>query len=361
MNFDELKAAWKCQDTGELSKLIPEKQLAQLRIEHKRLDFVLLATDIFVAIVLISCTMFFLSSMREQEINWPLYAGSTLILAAAAFHPWRNHQRRKREKRYGDSLRDELMKKRAQLDFQIRYSRWSSLWGYYLPIITGLCLLYWQSHLNGRMTLVQFHKTALFHIVALGLLGYFAGGLGIGSARKQLREVDQELDALDCPLTDEELPALHKANRFLLVGGALAVCGYLLFSILNPRPRDGSPIQPAAGPGGEIRFAKVAPYTGVRWDGDSDQPIVRIAGEWLRLTAVEGIPIEELMQVARQDFGDLARKRFTEDLPELLHAAGHNPAWTVTLMLDRGDGKGAAAFEVEMTEGKRTKARNFTE
>jgi len=67
------------------------------------------------------------------------------------------------------------------------------------------------------------------------------------------------------------------------------------------------------------------------------------------------------MQVARREFGDIARKRFTEDLPELLHAAGHNPGWTVTLMADRGDGSGPAAFEVEMTEKKRRKARNFRE
>lgn len=253
------------------------------------------------------------------------------------------------------------MKKRAQLDFQIRYSRWSSLWGYYLPIITGVCLLYWQSHLNGRISLVEFHGATLFNIMMLGFLGYFAGGFGIRSARKRILEVNRELGALGNRVTDSELPVSHQAARSVLVVGALAVCGYLLFSVLNPPPREGSPVHPAAQTGDPPSFAKVAPFTGVRWESDTDQPTVHIDGEWLRLTAIDGIPIDKIMQVAREEFGSKARKRFAEDLPELLHAAGHSPDWKVTLMLDRGDEDGPIVIEEEMTEDKRTKTRNFTE
>jgi len=106
-------------------------------------------------------------------------------------------------------------------------------------------------------------------------------------------------------------------------------------------------------------FAKVAPFTGVRWDSDTDQPTVRVRGKWLRLTAVDGISIDRLMQTARENFGAQARKRFTEDLVELLAAAGHNPGWTVTLMLDRDDGKGPVPFEEEMTEKKRDAAKAY--
>ena len=109
-------------------------------------------------------------------------------------------------------------------------------------------------------------------------------------------------------------------------------------------------------------FAKVAPFTGVRWGGDDearpdfDQPTVRVRGEWFRLTAVDGIPIEELMKTARRHFGDKARKRFTEDLVELLAAADHDLEWTVTLMLDANDGKGSQPFEEKMTYAKRNAA-----
>ncbi len=357
MNFDELKSAWKCQNESSYSNLSPDELLKRLRTTQKGESQASLFADLLVAAILIFCTASFLHSRSDLEIVWPLYAGSALILGAAAFSPWRNRLRRKRERRYGDSLRDELQKRSEQLDYKIRFSRWSALWSYYLPIIAGLCLLYWQMHLNGRMSLDQFHKTMLFHIVLLGLLGYFAGALGLAAARKEKAEVDAELVALDFPVTNEGIPAAHRMARMLLVAGITALCGYLLYAILNPAPRTGSPVEPAAA-GREARFAKVAPFTGVRWESDQEQPLVQVRGEWLRLTAIDGIPVEKLMQTARDAFGDKARKRFAEDLPELLAAAGHHPGWTVTLMLDRGDGNGPVPFEEEMTEEKRDEVRD---
>ena len=112
----------------------------------------------------------------------------------------------------------------------------------------------------------------------------------------------------------------------------------------------------------EETFAKVAPFTGVRWGSEEkghpefDQLTVEVRGEWYRLVAVEGIAIDKLMQISRLHFGDKARKRFTEDLVELLAAAGHDPGWSVTLMLDREDGNGPQAFEEKMTFQKRNQA-----
>ncbi|MGB0583256.1 MAG: hypothetical protein ACPGVU_26530, partial [Limisphaerales bacterium] len=111
----------------------------------------------------------------------------------------------------------------------------------------------------------------------------------------------------------------------------------------------------------EIYFEMLAPFTAVRWETEADEPTVRVRGEWFRLSAIDGIPIDRLMKTARDEFGSIARKRFTEDLVELLHVAGHKPGRTVTLMLDRGDGKGPASFEEEMTNKKRETARDFEE
>ena len=110
----------------------------------------------------------------------------------------------------------------------------------------------------------------------------------------------------------------------------------------------------------KIEHPKLAPFTAVRWEA-GDKPTVRIRGEWLHLTAIDDIPIDRLLQTARKEFGPLARKRFTEDLVELLHLAGHKPGSSVTLMLDRGDGKGPVFFKEEMTEDKRWKAKNYEE
>ena len=111
----------------------------------------------------------------------------------------------------------------------------------------------------------------------------------------------------------------------------------------------------------EIYYPKLAPFTGVRWESDADEPTVRVRGKWMRLTAIDGIPIDRLMKTARTTFGSIARKRFTEDLVELLHVAGHKPGETVTLLLDRGDGESPVPFEEEMTNEKRETARDFKE
>jgi hypothetical protein len=357
MNLDDLKNAWKCQDESSYSDICPDDLLKRLRTTQKDESFVTVFADLIVAAILLSCTAYFIFSNSDMEIVWPLYTGSALILGAAAFSPWRNRLRRKREKRYGDSLRDELQKRSEQLDDKIRFSRWSAMWSYYLPIITGLSLLYWQFHLNGRISLDQFHRAVVLKIVLLGLLGYFAGGLGLAAARKEKEEVDAKLAALDFAVTNESIPVANRMARMLLVASITTLCGYLLYAILNPAPRTGSPVEPAAA-GRSARFAKVAPFTGVRWEVGHEQPLVQIRGQWFRLTTIDGIPVEQLMQTARENFGDKAHKRFAEDLPELLAAAGHQPGWKVTLMLDRGDGNGPVPFTEEMTEAKRQEARD---
>jgi CubicO group peptidase (beta-lactamase class C family) len=102
-------------------------------------------------------------------------------------------------------------------------------------------------------------------------------------------------------------------------------------------------------------YAKVAPYTGVRWE--NDRPIVRVRDRWSPLVSINGLPIDLIMEHARKEFGILARKRFAEDLPELLSTMGHDPEWKVTLGLETGDGQ-IEQLQVRMTEQNRELVRD---
>ena len=62
------------------------------------------------------------------------------------------------------------------------------------------------------------------------------------------------------------------------------------------------------------------------------------------------------MDFAQQQFGDKARKRFAEDLVELLSKMGHEPRWEVTLGLETSDGQ-VEQLEVSMTEENRSRVR----
>lgn len=83
-------------------------------------------------------------------------------------------------------------------------------------------------------------------------------------------------------------------------------------------------------------YAKVAPFTGVRWD--ADQPIVCVHGAWSQLLSINDVPTSEIMEFANKTFRSQARKRFAEDIVEVLTKMGHQPDWQVTLELKHENG-----------------------
>ncbi len=100
----------------------------------------------------------------------------------------------------------------------------------------------------------------------------------------------------------------------------------------------------------EIVYAKVAPFTGVRWE--KDRPVVRVRDRWAPLVSIDGIPIARIMEFAKKEFGEKARKRFAEDLVEVLSTMGHEPKWRVTLGLETKDGQ-VEKLEIKMTDDNR--------
>lgn len=101
-------------------------------------------------------------------------------------------------------------------------------------------------------------------------------------------------------------------------------------------------------------YAKVAPFTGVRWE--NNRPVVCVKGRWAALVSIDGIPTRRIMEFARRRFGAIAQKRFAEDLVEVLSTMGHEPEWKVTLGLEAKD-KVVDKLEVMMTEDNRKHVR----
>ena len=103
-------------------------------------------------------------------------------------------------------------------------------------------------------------------------------------------------------------------------------------------------------------FAKVAPYTGVRWE--NERPIVRVQDRWTPLVSIDGIPIDRILEFANKEYGEIARKRFAEDSVELLSTMGHEPDWEVTLGLESTNGQ-VEQVQIRMTEQNRELAREY--
>lgn len=106
-------------------------------------------------------------------------------------------------------------------------------------------------------------------------------------------------------------------------------------------------------PATENGFAKVAPWTGVRWK--DDQPIVQVEGRWAPLVSIDGIAIDRIIEFATEEYGEKARKRVAEDLVEVLATMGHDPDWDVKLgIATETDNK---TLTVLMTEENRDQLR----
>ncbi|TWU49753.1 serine hydrolase domain-containing protein [Rubripirellula reticaptiva] len=101
-------------------------------------------------------------------------------------------------------------------------------------------------------------------------------------------------------------------------------------------------------------FAKVAPYTGVRWE--QDQPTVCVRGQWAKLVSVNDVPIAGIMDFAKREYKEKAQKRFAEDLVEVLSKMGHQPDWMVTLELKAENGQ-VERSQVLMTAENRKHVR----
>lgn len=104
----------------------------------------------------------------------------------------------------------------------------------------------------------------------------------------------------------------------------------------------------------ERTYARVAPFTAVRWV--NDEPEVRIDDEWFRSISIDGIPTSRITRFAEARFGERARMRFAEDLVEVLSSMGHDPEWTVTLELENGEGV-AEKRRIRMTAENRNRVR----
>jgi hypothetical protein len=63
------------------------------------------------------------------------------------------------------------------------------------------------------------------------------------------------------------------------------------------------------------------------------------------------------MEFATIEYGDKARKRFAEDLVEVLSKMGHEPDWEVTLGLETQNGQ-VEQLQTLMTEHNRALVRD---
>ena len=63
-------------------------------------------------------------------------------------------------------------------------------------------------------------------------------------------------------------------------------------------------------------FPKLAPFDAIKWDGDS--PVVRVDNVWCELLAIDDLPVKRIVEFCKKNEPDQPRKRFEEDLVQVL-------------------------------------------
>jgi len=76
---------------------------------------------------------------------------------------------------------------------------------------------------------------------------------------------------------------------------------------------------------------KLSPFTEVLFERET--PFVRYEGKWYELTELDGLKAARIVAFCKQKYGSKWKKRFAEDLVEVLEAMGRRPGRDVRLVL----------------------------
>ena len=149
-------------------------------------------------------------------------------------------------------------------------------------------------------------------------------------------------------LTEQRLASQPTPARIAIAIGCLALAATIttVFMMFVIEEIKGSP-----------SFTQRSPFAAVRWD--DYQPEVLIDDQWYRLESLDQLPANEIIAFSRRTYRNRWRKRFEEDLVELLTGMQHPPADTVDLVVQSLESSETVVMEdVAMTTANRNAIRN---
>lgn len=102
---------------------------------------------------------------------------------------------------------------------------------------------------------------------------------------------------------------------------------------------------------------KVSPFEAIRWP-DEVSPEVQVRGHWYELVALEGHTVGEILKFCHEAYAELWRKRFEEDLFEVLVRMGDEPDLGAELeLVDLETDQTVVMEDVAMTPANREAIR----
>jgi hypothetical protein len=340
MNLDELNREWRA--TNEVAATMEQREqlIAATCRRVERIWGCILRRDIRETIAALVVIIFFgqycYFAPNDHVVS---KTGAAFLVCWALFIIYKMHRTRTVQRPTSldapvcEFCRIEL----DRLDRQSQLLR-SVLWWYIAPCTIGVNTMF--------IGLAGFGMASLVYGILTLLLAWGIYALNMRAVAKELAPARNELASLLSQLGDavapiEEPPERSsKLRRFVSVAvflAALAALGVATAVLVGQAT---------------VEYPKRAPFSGVRWEGD--KPVVKIGEEWFPLVSLDGIAVEDIVAFSWRTYVDNWRKRFEEDLVEVLTRMGHPPQDTVTLVVQSLTSSETRTLQdVPMTEANR--------
>ena len=222
----------------------------------------------------------------------------------------------------------------TEMDDQIWYQR-NSFWWSSLPLFVSMLAFVFHSawlRSDDRLDFLGHMDEVVFFLAVFYFLYFINNKVGCSKYEprrqellmllKSLRDETISKDAHDKGTAQSASP--RTSTALAIVGGLLLLAVLIAVAADSPFQASDPRLQTAG-------YPKRSPFAAVRWQGS--QPEVRLDEEWFKLVSLNELPTSEIVAFSQHTYGSKWRKRFEEDLVELLTSMGHPPQDKVRLVV----------------------------
>jgi hypothetical protein len=208
MDFDQMLEAWKAQDekplygvNGDLLRLVLQSEQDKIRRKLRRDQWIIYIVGpgmaLFAAFWL---GVAILNGIPALHVAAAGVGAATFVVWVGAYWVSRRRQAR-RERAFGNSLKDEIGRSLSLVEYEIANSRWKAALLWTAPVMIGAALIYWlsfQINTDSGFSWWNHALTAYAVLWSIGLTAY-AGDRNVKQRleprRQHLRELLQTLEA----------------------------------------------------------------------------------------------------------------------------------------------------------------------
>ncbi len=202
MDFDQMLEAWRTQEdkplygvNGDLLRLVLQGERDKIRRKLRRDQWITYVVGPGMA--LFAAFWLWVAILNSvPALYWGAAAAGTITFAVWVGAFWISHRRQaRRERAFGNSLKDEIGRNLSLVEYQIANGRWDAALLWTVPVLIGATLIYWLTFQINTDTGLTWWNHALtgFAIVSSIMLTAWASDREV---RRKLEPRRQHLRAL---------------------------------------------------------------------------------------------------------------------------------------------------------------------